>query len=151
MSGGRTNADSYVLFELAGVTYGIRSLDVRRVEMVRQITRVPNTSNVVDGVVLSRGEIIPAINLRVIFGFEKIAYDGRTRLIVANINDRTVGLIVDSARDFKHIPEESIIPPPREFTSTNGDYLAGIAKVDDNRILLLDLNELVGETSIQQG
>ena len=148
-------ADTYILFELAGTTYGVKSSDVQQLEMIEHITPVPNAGDTVEGVVFSRGKVIPAINLRVRFGFEKIPYDVRTRLVVVGIKDRTIGLIVDSAREFKNIPEESIVPPPDGLAPTNGHYLDAIATVDENTILLLDLEELVSdnvaETSLERG
>ena len=61
--------ESYILFELAGTTYALKSQDVKHMELVEQITPVPNAPPFVEGVVFSRGQVIPAINLRVRFGF----------------------------------------------------------------------------------
>src|SRR4051812_45636457 len=83
----------YVLFELAGTAYALSSDVVQRLEMVEQVTPVPNALSFVDGVVFSRGKVIPAVNLRRRFGFEKVPYDLKTRLIVVAHNERTVGLI----------------------------------------------------------
>ena len=155
MNTDQPKADTYILFELAGTTYGVRSGQVQQLEMIEHITPVPNASETVEGVVFSRGKVIPAINLRARFGFEKIPYDLRTRLLVVSVDDRTVGLIVDSAREFRNIPEEMIVPPPEALAPTNGHYLDAIATVDDNTILLLDLEELVSEnvtqTSFERG
>ncbi len=60
----------------------------------------------VDGVVFSRGAVVPAVNLRARFGFERAPYDARTRLIVVQHGGRSVGLIVDSAREFVTIPAD---------------------------------------------
>lgn len=136
-------ADSFILFELAGTTYGLRSSDVQQLEMVEHITPVPNADSTLEGVVFSRGQIIPAISLRVRFGLEKIPYDLRSRLVVVKVDDRSIGLIVDSAREFKNIPEELMVPPPDGLAATSGHYLNAIATVGDNTILLLDLQELV--------
>ena len=65
--------DSYILFELAGTTYGVASTDVQHMEMLDHITPVPNAGPDVEGVVFSRGQVIPAINLRLRFGFPKTA------------------------------------------------------------------------------
>ena len=78
---------------------------VAHIEMVEQVTRVPNAPRLVDGVVFSRGAVVPALNLRARFGFETVAYDLRTRLLVVQHQGRTVGLVVDSAREFVAIPE----------------------------------------------
>ena len=61
---------SYILFVVAGTTYGVRSVDVQHIEIVEQITPVPNAPPFVDGVALSRGEVVPVINLLARFGFE---------------------------------------------------------------------------------
>src|ERR1700761_6895760 len=102
--------ESYVLFELAGSVYGIPSQSVRHIEMLEHITLVPNANPAIEGVVFSRGQVIPALNLRVRFGFPKEKNSLRTRIVFATVHDRTVGLIVDTAREFRNLPVESIGP-----------------------------------------
>lgn len=132
-------AEPYVLFELAGTAYAVPSTAVQRMEMVEQVTPVPNAPPYVDGVVFSRGRVVPAVNLRRRFGFDRIPYDLRTRLIVVAHAGRSVGLVVDSARDFVTIPAEAIQPPPEAMAGTSGRYLGGIASVNDKVILVLDI------------
>jgi purine-binding chemotaxis protein CheW len=108
-------------------------------EMVEQVTPVPNAPPYVDGVVFSRGRVVPAVNLRARFGFEKAPYDLRTRLIVVAVAGRAVGLIVDSAREFVTIPAEAVQPPPEGLAGTSGRYLGGVATVNDKVILILDV------------
>src|SRR5690242_6816648 len=101
-------AETYVLFELAGTTYGLRTGDVQHMEMLERITPVPNTSPAVEGVVFSRGHVIPAVNLLMRFGLPREPHTMRSRLIIIQLQQRLVGLIVDAAREFIPIPEESI-------------------------------------------
>src|SRR5580704_5294126 len=98
MNNTAASSRSFVLFELAGTTYGITSEAIRQIEMVESVTPVPHASGFVEGVVFSRGHVIPAINLRQRFGFERIPHGLTTRLVVVSHNDRVVGLLVDSAR-----------------------------------------------------
>jgi purine-binding chemotaxis protein CheW len=143
MNNEQGNADSFVLFELAGTTYAVRSGDVQQIEMIEHITPVPNSAEAVEGVVFSRGQVIPAINLRTRFGFSKIEYDVCARLVVVNVRGRNIGLIVDAAREFKRIPAAAINPPSETLSGTSGRYLEAIATLDDRLILLLNLDELV--------
>lgn len=143
MNDEKTNAGAYILFELAGTTYGLRSENVRQLEMIEHITPVPNAAEAVEGVVFSRGQVIPAINLRVRFGFPKIDYDARSRLIVVDVDGRSIGLIVDAAREFKRIPPAAISPPAEGLSETSGRYLEAIATLDGRLILLLNLSEAV--------
>lgn len=143
MSDETDKAEAFVLFELAGTTYAVRSAAVRQLEMIEHITPVPNAASTVEGVVFSRGQVIPAISLRARFGFPKAAYDIRTRLIVVGVQERVIGLIVDSAREFRNIPADAISPPPEGLAELSGPYLEAVANVDDNTILILDLAEVI--------
>ena len=139
--------DSFVLFELAGATYAVRSASVQQLEMIEHITPIPNGDKSVAGVVFSRGQVIPAISLRKRFGFPEIPYDIRSRLIVVRSEGRSIGLIVDAAREFKRIPADTIEPPSESLGSTSGEYLEGIATGEDRMILVLKLDELIRTTA----
>ncbi|MFL6281873.1 MAG: chemotaxis protein CheW, partial [Pyrinomonadaceae bacterium] len=76
--------------------------------------------------------------------FDKIPYDLRARLLVVSSEGRTIGLIVDTAREFVRIPAASIEPPPEAITGLSGKYLEGIATIDGRMILVLDLKEVIG-------
>jgi len=136
-------ADTYILFTVAGTTYALRSRDVAHVEMFEQVTAVPNAAPFVDGVVFSRGAVVPALNLRARFGFERAPYDLATRLLVVHAGGRTVGLVVDGAREFAAIDPAAIHPPATALTGLSGRYLEGVANVGDRLILLLNLEAIL--------
>jgi purine-binding chemotaxis protein CheW len=143
MSNHTNDAEPFILFELAGTTYGVRSRFVQQMEMIEHITPVPNAPPAVEGVVLARGQVIPALSLRARFGFEKIPYDLRARLVVVKSGERTIGLIVDTAREFVRIPAGTIEPPPETITGLSGKYLEGIATIGGRMILVLNLEEVI--------
>jgi purine-binding chemotaxis protein CheW len=132
-------SETYVLFELAGTTYGLRTREVQHMEMLERITPVPNTSPAVEGVVFSRGQVVPAVNLRVRFGLPREPHTMRSRLIIVQLQQRLVGLIVDAAREFTAISDEVIRPIQDAVTGMEGNYLKGIAMLGQRLVLLLDL------------
>lgn len=135
--------DNYILFTIAGTTYALRTRDVAHIEMVEQITGVPNAVHFVDGVVFSRGQVVPALNLRARFGFDKVPHDLRTRLLVVQSEGRSVGLLVDSAREFLAIPPAAVQPPNQALAGAGGQYIEGIANLNDRLILILDLRAVL--------
>ncbi len=137
---------TFIFFELANTTYGIPSEVVQQMEMIDRITPVPKAQPFVEGVVFSRGQVIPVLNLRVKFGLEKIPYDLRTRLIVIQINQRTVGLVVDTAREFISVPIDAMQPPPEGMPGLSSRYLSGIATLGDRVVLLLNVEELLNDS-----
>lgn len=141
--------ESYVLFNLAGGLYGIPSQSVRHIEMFEHVTLVPNANPAIDGVVFSRGQVIPALNLRVRFGFPKEKNTLRTRIIFTVIHDRTVGLIVDAAREFQNVPTDSIAPIDETLTGINKKYLKAVTKIGDRLVLILDMEAVLNVDDVQ--
>lgn len=142
-------SEPFILFELAGATYALRSRDIQQLEMVGSLTPVPNAPAFVEGVVSVRGQVIPAVNLRVRFGFPRVPHQLRSRLLVVRTGGRTVGLIVDSAREFASIAPEAIQPPPEAVAGLNGRYLEGMAHLDDRLVLVLDTTELLDASAVE--
>ncbi len=143
-----TNRDAYIVFMIAGTSYALPSDDVRHMEMVEQVTPVPNAPPFVDGLVFSRGEVVPVVNLRARFGFDRVPYDLRTRLLVVHAAGRLVGFVADSAREFVTIPPSAITPPHDAVQGLSGRYLAGVATLGDRMVLVLDSAEILRTTEL---
>jgi chemotaxis signal transduction protein len=138
-----THRDQYILFAVAGTTYALPSHQVAHVDLVEQVTKVPNAAPFVDGVVFSRGQIVPAINMRARFGFERAPFDLRTRFLVAMSGDRAVGLLVDSCREFLNIDPSAILPPADALGGGPVNYISGIATIGSRMIVILNLERLL--------
>jgi purine-binding chemotaxis protein CheW len=134
---------SYILFSVAATTYALPSREVRHMEMIEGTTRVPNAPAFIDGVVFSRGQVVPVVNLRARFGFERAPYDLRSRLLVVQTGARQIGLVADSAREFVNIPPDAIQPPNEALTGMSGRYVEGIASLGDRLILILSLDRIL--------
>jgi purine-binding chemotaxis protein CheW len=145
------SAQAYILFSVAGTTYAVRTGDVRHMEMVEQITPIPNASEYLEGVVFSRGQIVPVLNLRARFGFEKVAHDLRTRLVIVQAGERWVGLVVDSAREFVRIPDTALQPPSHAMSSLSTNYVEGIASLGDRLVLVLNVASILDTSMLPVG
>ena len=133
----------YILFSVAGTTYGVESQIVRHIEMIDQVTPVPNAPGFVEGVVFSRGQVVPVLNLRVRFGFDRVERDLRARLLVVEVGGRMLGLLADDAREFVSVPDASIHPPSDAITGLSGNYIEGVATLGDRIVLVLNLDHVV--------
>ena len=144
-----SNMKTFILFQIGETSYALPSENVVQMEMIETITPVPNAAACVEGVVFTRGKVIPAVNLRARFGFERLPHSNRSRLIVAAVNGRTVGLIADSAREFISIPADAITPPPEGLSEVSGHYLRGIVTIDDRIILIVNVAELIDSVDMK--
>lgn len=139
--------EPFILFQIENTTYAVRSFMVQQMEMVEQITRVPNAPAYVDGVVFLRGQVAPVINLRERFGFTRVPYTMQSRLIVANVKGRVVALAVDSAREFTAFDPGQISVPPDTLSGTSRAFIEGVVMLKERLVLVLDLAALLAPES----
>jgi purine-binding chemotaxis protein CheW len=147
--GTASRTGSYILLTVSGTTYAVPSGQVRHVEMIEEITQVPNAPAFVDGVVFSRGQVVPVVNLRARFGFDRAPFDLRSRLIVVQSGTRMIGLAADAAREFVNIPSDAIQPPNEALTGMSGRYVEGVASIGDRLILVLGLDRILNSAEAQ--
>lgn len=139
-----------IVFRLLNEEYGVDVHQVKSIERLEAITRVPRTPSFVKGVINFRGVVTPIIDLRERFGIGSGEYTESTRIIIVMLERLEVGLIVDSATDVIDIPMNAIEPPPQIVGSQEAEYLKGIAKLDQRLLILLKLNKVLDAEEMQQ-
>ncbi len=135
-----------VSFKVNGEEYGVDILKVQEINRTIEVTRVPNSRDHIDGVINLRGKVIPVIDLRSCFGFERRAHDHNTRIIVVELEDKIVGFVVDQVLKVLSIPHNVIEDTPPVLGATKTDYIRSVAKFEDRLIILLDPERLLSES-----
>lgn len=140
-----------IVFKLGSEEYGIEVDKVQTIERMMPITRVPKTYAFVKGVINLRGVVIPVIDLRGRFGLPEIEETDQTRIIIVAVNEMQVGFIVDSASDVIDLNSDQIESPPEVVGGIKAKYLQGVAKVGEERLLvMLNLSEVLNKSEIIQ-
>ena len=139
-----------ILFEIAGTAYGVPALDVHQVDMIDQVTPVPNAPPFVEGLVYARGKVIPVLSLRRRFGFPPIPYDLSSRLVVVRFDDRLVGLAVDSAREFAYLDLDQMQSAPAEVLGTDREAIRGVLTTNERLVIFLDFAKLTIVTDVKE-
>lgn len=124
-------------------TFGIPIALVREIVRVPEITAVPNAPNYVEGVINLRGKIISVIDLRKRFGDPNLEFTKKTRVVVVEVENRTIGLVVNSASEVLKISPSDIAPPSAVFPNGEMDYVTGVGKLKDRLIILLELGKIL--------
>ncbi len=138
----------YLTFILDEEYYGIDISSVIEIIGIQKITQLPQQPDYVNGVINLRGRIIPALDVRTRFNKKRIEYDERTCIIVVDVKDTMVGFIVDRVDEVMTISDESISEPPRFNEDFKGRYVQGIARVEDNIIMLLESGLLLSSQEL---
>lgn len=133
----------YIVFQLKDKEYAIPVSQVKGIEKVGHITRVPKTKTFVKGVINLRGVITPIIDLRTRFNFEQEIFDESTRVIIVSFKDLEVGFIVDAANDVLDIEASIIEPTPEVVGVEEANFINGVAKVGKRLLILIDLEKVL--------
>ncbi|MGG4443418.1 chemotaxis protein CheW [Brevibacillus fortis] len=139
-----------IVFRLKDEEYGVEVHQVKSIEKLEHITRVPRTPSFVKGVINLRGVVTPIIDLRNRFSLEESIYSEATRIIIVAVGELEVGLIVDAANDVIDIPVDAIEPPPEVVGGVEAAYLRGVAKLDKRLLILLNLDKVLSTEEIKQ-
>ena len=129
-------------FRVGGEEFVIDILRVQEIIRTQQLTRVPNSPDCMEGVMNLRGKIIPVIGLRKRFGLEEVAPDKQNRIVVVEIQGAVLGFVVDAVSEVLRIPADTVEPPPR-IGLVEREYVAGVGKVGDRFLILLDADRLM--------
>jgi purine-binding chemotaxis protein CheW len=132
-----------VVFELANEHYGVDIAAVEGIIKMQAITVVPHAPSFVEGVTNLRGSVLPVIDLRKRFDLPEQEITQNRRIVTAAVNGLKVGMIVDAVSEVLRVPEEAIEPTPPRVTTVDSVFIAGIAKVDDHLVILLDLDRVL--------
>jgi purine-binding chemotaxis protein CheW len=130
-------------FRIGQETFGLPIALVHEIVRPPEITNVPHAPEYVEGVMNLRGRIVPVIDLRRRFDQPAVENQRKNRVLVADVDGRAVGLVVDSASEVLKINEAQIEPPPNVFADKATNYVTGVAKYDGRLIILVDLKKIL--------
>ncbi|MGP7817483.1 chemotaxis protein CheW [Niallia sp. 01092] len=139
-----------IIFELKGKEYAIPVNQVRSIEKIMHITRIPNIAPFVKGVINLRGVVTPLIDLRKRFDLEEKEYTERTRIIIIALADIEVGVIVDNANDVVDVDTATFEPAPEVVGGTEVDYISGVVKLDKRLLILVNLEKVFDREELKK-
>jgi purine-binding chemotaxis protein CheW len=143
----KTGVGQVLTFRLGDEGYGVDILRVKEIRGWTPVTRIPQSRPHVLGVLNLRGSIVPIIDLRVRFCLEKADFTPLTVVIVLSIatatGSRECGLVVDSVSEVLDISADALRPAPG-IGGLEAECIRGLASINDQMTILLDVDELVG-------
>jgi purine-binding chemotaxis protein CheW len=145
-----TQENKYLLFNLGDEVYGIGIQHVIGIEEMQKITEVPDMPDYIKGVINLRGKVIPVMDLRLRFGMEERDYDDRTCIIIVNIENTSIGFIVDTVAEVHDIMQKDIEPAPHFKTKTGHEqYISGLGKIGEEVKILLNIEKILYKEDIE--
>ena len=145
-------SNSYLTIKLGQEEFGVHVNQVLNILEMTSITEVPKSPSYMKGVINLRGTALPIIDLRMKFGMPEEAYTDKTCIVVMDLqqNEETIyiGAIVDEVISVTDITNEQIEPAPNMGTSYEAEFITGMAKVNDEFIMLVDMQLVLSEEKL---
>ena len=145
----------HVVFRVGTAEYVLPAADVLQMESYSGATPVPGSPSYVAGLVQVRGRVLPVIDARARFGLPPVERTLDTRVVVGQLGARTVGLVVDSAREVVKLDPAQLKPPPPLVAEQAQGFVKAVAQLGGTAgkegagggrlLMLIDLHKVVGE------
>jgi purine-binding chemotaxis protein CheW len=138
----------FLSFSLGGLEYGLDFAKVRELRVLKALERFSTGSGsgagaeIVGGVAVSRGVIMPLVDMRVAFGESPGAPDPMTDVIIVQLSSCLMGMVVDGVTGVVSLTPEQIVPVPGA-EGLAVDYLLGLGQVGTRRLILVDIDRLM--------
>lgn len=142
----------YLTFRIAEENYAINVGSIKEVLGVPRITRVPRMPEYMSGVINLRGSVIPVLDLRMKFGLGETLVTDDTGVIVTEVCDifeedegekLIIGIFSDVVQKVVTIADSEIEPPPKIGMAIETDFIAGIGRVDDSFVIILNIDKVL--------
>jgi len=147
MSEEEESSNAYLTFKLGEEEFGAHVSQVLNILEMTKITGVPKTPDFMKGVINLRGSVLPVIDARIKFGLPETEYTTNTCIIVMDLDldgDTVhIGAIVDEVLSVIEIEENQIEPPPSLGNQYKSEFIQGMAKVEENFVMLLDMQKVL--------
>jgi purine-binding chemotaxis protein CheW len=141
-----------VTFRLEQRTYALPVEPIAQIIEMVTIIPILQAEDSVAGVINVRGAAVPVVNMRGHFGLPEVPLQLNTPIILARIDGRVVGLIVDEVIDVLSLSAAQIARPADILPEgmVQPPVLGGVAYTPDDALLLLDVEHLFSPSQMQK-
>jgi purine-binding chemotaxis protein CheW len=139
-----------IRFTVGDEDYGIELSQVKEVIRTRRVTWLPKAPACVRGIINLRGEVIPIVDLRDRFGLKQAEQTAATRVIVVEVEERRVGIVVDSASQVARIPVDQFDDPPPVMGESTRKVITSVGRQGDTLVIMLDVNRILSAQEMRQ-
>lgn len=133
----------FLSFQLGGLEYGVEFRKVKELRTLKSLERFASEGTIISGVAVSRGVIMPIVDMRVAFDKRAGAAGPLTDVIILQLAGCMVGMVVDGVTDVVGLYADQITPIPGADGEGECDYLLGLGEAHGKRLILVDIDKLM--------
>lgn len=139
----RPGKTDFLSFQLGGLDYGVEFRKVKELRTLKSLERFASDGTLISGVAVSRGVIMPLVDMRMAFSGRVAPTGPCTDVIILQLEDCVVGMVVDGVTDVIGMYPDQITPIPGADGEGECDYLLGLGEAQGKRLILVDIDCLM--------
>jgi purine-binding chemotaxis protein CheW len=137
----------YSTFMAGGLFLGIEVLEVQEVLRYLDMTRIPRSPDVIQGLINLRGQIVTAVDMRARLGLPRRT-DGEPPMnMVVRSDDGAVSLLVDEIGDVVEVTADTYEPTPDNLPREQRELIQGVYKLEGRLLLVLHTERVLNTTT----
>jgi len=144
---------SYINLRIGSESFAISVFKVLEIIRLEQLTRVPNASDFVPGVLNFRGAIVPVIDMHKRFNVTESQSDDKMVVVVDVLNKEKsvlMGLLVDQVTDVIEFEFKDIKSVPDLGIKYNPEFLDGFIEMNDRFIMVLNIDRVLSVQELSE-
>ncbi len=132
-------------YRVNGQSFGINILKVSKiVETPAGFTKVPEAPNSIVGIFKDRDRLVPVLDMAGFLGLPDSGERGKDKIIITEFFGMQTGFMVDRVDWIHHFEWADVIDAQKVFVDIAHDYVIGIVKPTEERmVLLLDYESIL--------
>ena len=130
-----------LVFEVGGSAFACEMESFREIVTPLPMTRLPGAPDTVCGLINLRGTIVTVIDGGIVLGKQGYVR-GQGLILLADYLEHWVGIGVDDVRDIQDVPVDRFSAADPAEAST---VIIGAVEIDGQRVLVLDINAVIGQ------
>ena len=138
-------SSQFLSFKLGGLEYGLDFAKVQELRILKSLERFAADGAIVEGVAVSRGVIMPIVDMRIAFGPRTPQHDTGTDVIILRLSTGVMGMVTDGVTDIVTLADSDIRPFPslEAQGAPEVDYLLGLGETGERRMIVVDIDKLM--------
>lgn len=137
----------FILFTLNDEIFATHVEHVVSITDLGHLSKIPNASDYIEGLLNLRGDPIPVVNLKKRFGLPDTQKENR-RIIISLIDGTQVGYLVDDASKSMSKQDDEVLPPPQIALGVDNHFVTEVCIDNGGLVLVIDLKKVLTTSEI---
>ncbi len=139
-----------VIFILNNELCSVEASMVFKIEKYSEVSTIPQMPDYIKGLYNLRGRVVPVVDLNKKFSMGDSEITKKTKIIITEKDGQLFGFMVNNVLEIINLKDDSIDKSDAIIKVNNKKYIKGVGKKDEKLFSIIDLNEVLRETEVQE-